>query len=180
MSQLIKVYKSSVSNGPIQSLGGPPLVELRSGDYINGFFNWDSIHPNSSIYTVLYVKNDNFATTSSNLSVALEMRIDYTKNLDVVDEYYLRSLSLDLLRPQYATIGYVHPAITIDGFFVDSHPKKITDFVQDDELGRQVLFINDALTPGDFFPIIVRLTLQEPIGTVFKQPIKINIYSGVF
>ena len=176
---LINVYKSTITNGPVTNLGGPPSIVLQENETINGFFNWDSIHANS-IYSIFYVKNDNYSGTSSNLTTALEIRLDYTKNLDIVAEEYLRSLQIDILRPNYATIGYVHPAITLDGFFVESYPKKITDFVQDDELGRRILFIEDSLAPGDFFPFIVRLTLTEPVGPIFRQPLKINTYSGVF
>ena len=179
MSQLIKIYKSTITNGPVTNLGGPPLIELQDDEYLNGFFNWDSIH-SSSVYSVLYAKNDNYSATTSNLSVAIQVRIDYDKNLDISEEYYLRSLTIDLLRPQYAEIGYVHPPITVDGYFIDAYPKRVIDFVQADEFGRKILFIDDTLQPGQFFPFIVRLTLKEPLGTIFKQPIKFNIYSGVF
>jgi len=179
MNQLIKVYKSSVTNGPIKNLGGPPLVALQDNEYITGFFNWDSVHP-TDIYSIFYAKNDTYSTAASTLSVALQVRIDYDANIDVIKESYLRALSVDIFRPNYAEIGYVHPPITVEGFFVDAYPKQIVDFVQEEEFGRKILFIDNVLQPGQFFPFIIRLSLNEPIGTVFKQPIKINVYTGVF
>lgn len=179
MNQSISILSSSIENGPYKNLGGPPSFVVGEDSYLNGMFHWDSIH-GAEVFNILYLKNSNYSQLSINLDAAVEVRIEKTLISDIILQKYLHYLSVDIFIPSYVTKNYQHPAITPDGYFIDSYPKKITDFVDETMLNRSIVFIDGALAPGEFMPIVIRLKLDGPLGIVFKLPVVLNTYVGVF
>lgn len=179
MNQSISILTSSISNGPYTNLGGKPSVPLDDGANINGMFHWDSIH-GGEVFSVIYVKNSNYTQSASDVSAAIDVKIKKDLIRDIVMQKYLEYLSINVFIPSYVTKNYEHPPITPDGYFIDSYPKRITDFISSDLLNRSIIFLKESLDPGEFIPVIIKLKLTGPMGVIFKLPIAINTYVGVF
>lgn len=180
MNQSVSIYLSTPHEGKsYKNLGGPPTIPLQDDMYVAHIFEIESLH-GGEVFAVLYARNDSFSVTQTNSSAAIAVGIDYTSNADIVDEEYLRSVNLTIYRPTYITKNYTHPPITPLGQFVNEPQNNVKDFIPDLDLNRKVLFIDEILEPGEYIPFLLRLTIKQPIPTVFSQKIIFNIFSGVF